>query len=316
MLPLPRFSRSGPPALKRKLRRLGRVFPLDAIRRDEYGARQVVDYYDQCHDAYRKHHSSEGAVHMALNDGDRFDPSGFYGPLRRIEARWPARPPKDVLEIGFGQGFNLADLGARHPDLNFTGIDLTPAHLALAETRMGVLGLRNVSLRLGDFHDLPFADASFDQLFAIEVLCHATDLERALGEAARVLRPGGVLTLFDGYLTRPADAFSADEALAAELIAKGMAIGHLQSVGELVAQAQRAGFGSSEIQILDAAVMPTLRRLERITAAVVRIPPLARWALARRPAMRGRNVMSGLLLRTAVEMGFVGYRQIDLRRDS
>jgi arsenite methyltransferase len=316
MLPLPRFARSGPPALARKLRRLARVFPLDAIRRDEYGARQVVDYYEQCHDAYRKHHSSEGAVHMALNEGDRFDPAGFYGPLRRIEARWPAHSPRDVLELGFGQGFNLADLGARHPELHFTGIDLTPAHLALAEARIRGLGLRNVSLRLGDLHDLPFAGASFDQLFAIEALCHATDLDRALGEAARVLRPGGILTLFDGYLTRPADGFSADEALAAELIAKGMAIDRLQSVEEVVAHAQCAGLAAPEVQVLDAQVMPTLRRLERLTAAVVRIPPLARWALARRPTMRGRNVMSGLLLRTAVDMGFVGYRQIDLRRDS
>lgn len=313
MLPLPWSARSGATVLARKLRRLSQVFAIDAIRSGEYGAQQVIDYYDQCHAAYRKHHSAEGAVHMALNDAGRFDPSGFYGPLRRIEARWTARSPCDVLEVGFGQGFNLAYLGAHHPGVKFTGVDLTPAHLALAETRIRGQGLCNVALRLGDFHDLPFADASFDQLFAIEVLCHATDLDRALREAARVLRPGGSFTLFDGYLTRPLADLSADAALAAELIAKGMAIDHLQSVEDLLARARRAGFCSTKVQVLDGEVLPTLRRLERLTAAVVRIPPLARWALARRPPMRGRNVMSGLLLRTAVEMGFVGYRQIDLQ---
>jgi SAM-dependent methyltransferase len=314
MPPFPWSTRPDAAGLARKLRKLAQVFPIDTIRADEYGARQVVEYYEQCHGAYRKHHSSEGAVHMALNDGDRFDPSGFYGPLRRIEAGWLTRSPQDVLELGFGQGFNLADLGARHPRMRFTGIDLTPAHLALAETRIRELGLQNVSLGLGDLHNLPFTDASFDQLFAIEVFSHATDLDRAFSEAARVLRPGGAFTLFDGYLTRPSAQFSADETLAAELIAKGMSIDRLQSVDEIFAHAQRSGLGSCGLTVLDTEVMPTLRRLERLTAAAVRIPPLARWALAKRPPMRGRNVLTGLLLRTAMEMGFVGYRQIELQK--
>ena len=54
------------------------------------------------------------------------------------------------------------------------------------------------------------------------------DLDRAFSEIARVLRPGGVLTLFDGYLTQPLAQLSADEALAAELTAKGMALDHWQ----------------------------------------------------------------------------------------
>jgi SAM-dependent methyltransferase len=314
MPPLPWSTRPDAAGLARKLRRLAQVFPIDTIRADEYGARQVVEYYEQCHGAYRKHHSAEGAVHMGLNEGDRFDPIGFYGPLRRIEAGWLTRSPQDVLELGFGQGFNLADLGSRHPRIRFTGIDLTPAHLALAENRIRDQGLQNVSLCLGDFHRLPFADASFDHLFAIEVFCYATDIDRAFSEIARVLRPGGVFTLFDGYLTQPIAQLSADEALTVELIAKGMAIDHLQSVDEIFAHAQRSGLGSCGLTVLDTEVMPTLRRLERLTAAVVRIPLLGRWALARRPPMRGRNVLAGFLMRTAVAMGFIGYRQIELRK--
>ena len=310
----PWSARTDAAGLAHKLRRLAKVFSIDAIRADDFTVRQVVEYYEQCHPAYRKHHSAEGAVHMALNDGDRFDPIGFYGPLRRIEAGWLARSPQDVLELGFGQGFNLADLGSRHPRMRFAGIDLTPAHLALAESRIRDHGLQNVSLCLGDFHQLPFADASFDQLFAIEVFCHATDLDRAFSEAARVLRPGGAFTLFDGYLTRPSAQFSADEALAAELIAKGMAIDHLQSVDEMIAHAQRNGLASRGLTVLDTEVMPTLRRLERLTGAVVRIPWLGRRALARRSPMRGRNVLAGFLMRTAVAMGFIGYRQIDLQK--
>ena len=314
MLPLPWSNRPDAAGLARKLRRLAKVFPLDAIRADDYTAPQVVEYYEQCHHAYRKHHSAEGAVHMALNDGDRFDPIGFYGALRRIEAGWPARSPQDVLELGFGQGFNLADLGSRHPRMRFTGIDLTPAHLALAESRIRDQGLQNVSLCLGDFHQLPFVDASFDQVFAIEVFCYATDLDRAFSEIARVLRPGGVLTLFDGYLTQALAQLSADEALAAELTAKGMALDHWQTVDELFDHAHRHGLASCGLTVLDTEVMPNLRRLERLTGAVIRVPWLGRRALARRSPMRGRNVLAGFLMRTAVAMGFLGYRQIDLQK--
>jgi SAM-dependent methyltransferase len=311
------FARSTPPdaaRLARRLRRLAQVFKIDDIRRDGLDVQRVIEYYEQCHVAFRKYHSAEGAVHMALNDGDRFDPSGFYAPLRRLEATWPSQMPRDVLELGFGQGFNLADLGARHPQMRFSGIDLTPVHLALAERRVRELGLHNVSLKLGDFHQLPYAATGFDQAFAIEVFCHASDIERAFAEIARVLRPGGIFTLFDGYLTRPASQFTADEALAAELIAKGMAIDHLQCVDDIHAQARRSGFIPRGLTVLDTEVMPTLRRLERLTGAVIRIPWLGRRALAKRPPMRSRNVLAGYLMHTAVSMGLVGYRQIVLQK--
>ena len=303
-------------ALQRHLRKLKRVFPVDALASEHTSMQQVVDYYDACQHAYRKYHSSEGAVHMALNDGDRFDPDGFYGQLRRIEAGWAqaASPPRDVLELAFGQGFNLAWLAARHPQVQFRGVDLTPAHVRLAVQRMQTQGLANVQLQHGDYQQLPFADASFDQLFCIEAMCHASDLPRALSEAARVLRPSGVLTLFDGYLPRPVQQLDADEALAVVLVAKGMAVERLQVLDEFLHHAQAAGLEALQVDSLDAQVMPSLRRLERITSAVVRWPWLGRRALARRPEMRGRNVLAGCLMRSTVALGLIGYRQLVLQK--
>lgn len=299
--------------LVRRLRKLGRVFPVGAIQAEPLPAAQVVAYYEQCHDAYRKYHSAEGAVHMALNDGDRFDPDGFYGQLRRMERGW-AEPPAEVLELAFGQGFNLAYLAARHPACRLAGIDLTPAHLQIASERVRREGLPNVQLTQGDFHQLPYADARFDHAFCIEAFCYATDLRQALGEVARVLRPGGSFTLFDGYLTRPPTQMDADEALAVDLVAKGMAIDALQVLDELLPVAAAAGLHAETVDALDAEVMPSLRQLERITGAVIRLPWLGRLALARRPPMRGRNVLAGYLMRTTVALGLIGYRQVVLRK--
>jgi SAM-dependent methyltransferase len=186
-----------------RLRKLEKVFRIPELQREKLPNEQVIAYFEHCHEAYRKYHSAEGSVHMALNDGDRYDPDGFYGQARIIEQAWQPEAPTDVMEIAFGQGFNLGYLAKRHPQRRFGGIDLTPAHLDLARTRMQREGLSNVTLGLGDLHQLPYADASFDEVFCIEAFCYARDLDQALGEVARVLKPGGRYTLFDGYLLKP-----------------------------------------------------------------------------------------------------------------
>ncbi len=302
--------------LSRRLRRLAKVFAIDSIVQQPIGPAEVVAYYEQCFDAYRRHHSAEGAVHMALNDGGRFDADGFHGQLRRIEQAWRAAPlpARDVLELAFGQGFNIAWLAPRFAATRFSGLDLTPRHLAHAQALLQQRGVENAELRQGDFHALPYAAASFDHAYCIEALCHARDTPLALAEAARVLRPGGTLTLFDGYLPRPLAALAGDEALAVRLIAKGLAVERFQVIGELLAQADAAGFDCALADDLDAQIMPSLRRLERITGAVVRVPWLGRMALKRRHAMRGRNVLAGTLMRSAVSLGLLAYRQFTLRK--
>ncbi len=300
--------------LAQRLRKLERVFDLPGLRAEPLSAPDVVEYYENCHDAYRKYHSQAGAVHMALNDGDRFDPDGFFGQLRRMEGGW-AQPPSALLELAFGQGFNLEYLAARHPESAVHGIDLTPAHVRIAGHRLDRAGLHRVQLTEGDFHHLPYHDAQFDEVFCIEAFCYATDVPRALSEVARVLRPGGCFTLFDGYLPRPPEALEPDEALAVELVAKGMAIEGLQPLEPLLHQARQAGLALAEMTPLDTEVMPSLVRLESITGAVIRFPWLGRWALARRNRMRGRNVLAGYLMRNAVAQGLVSYRHIVLRKE-
>lgn len=302
--------------LRRWLRRLGRVFDLEAVRRDVLDADAVAHYYAQNHAAYRRWHSSEGAVHMALNADGRFDAAGFAAPLERIEARWAARrePVRDVLELAFGQGYNLAWLVPRHEGMRFQGIDFTPAHVALARERLAAWPPERVRLVQGDFHHLPQADASVDAVFCIESMCHAMDLPRALAEAARVLRAGGELMLFDGYLPRPAEALEPDEALAVDLVARGLAVARMQTIDMLLQAAHAAGLELVQMQRLDREIMASLARLERLTGAFVRWPWFARRALAKRPAARSRNVLAGCLMRTAFGMGLLSYREVVLRK--
>ncbi|MBL8288346.1 MAG: class I SAM-dependent methyltransferase [Rubrivivax sp.] len=324
---------SGRAELHRWLRRLARVFDLEAViagpaggaagasDEGEAAREEVVRYYEQCHAAYRRYHSAEGALHMALNPHGRFDAEGFAGQLRRLEARWDeqprrgGRPVVDVLELAFGQGYNLAWLLPRHPGKRFQGIDLTAAHVTLAHERLAAFAPPRLQLAQGDFHHLPQTGTSIDAAFSIESMCHATDLPQALREAARVLRPGGELTLFDGYLPRPLAALQREEAMAVQLVARGLAVARMQTLEALLAGAREAGLVLAATHSLDAEIMPSLARLQRVTRAFVRWPWFARRALAKRPPARSRNVLAGCLMHTTFGMGLLGYREIVLRKE-
>jgi ubiquinone/menaquinone biosynthesis C-methylase UbiE len=99
----------------------------------------------------------------------------------------------DVLEVAVGTGLNLH---AYPPDVRLTGIELSEGMLALARARAGDLG-RDVELLNGDAQALPFTDAAFDTVVCTFGLCVIPDIDAALDEMTRVLRPNGKLILVD-----------------------------------------------------------------------------------------------------------------------
>ena len=99
----------------------------------------------------------------------------------------------EVLEIAVGTGRNFPF----YPEgVRLSGIELSPKMLDLARRRARELG-RDADLRVGDAHNLPFPDASFDTVVVTLALCTIPDDRRALAETARVLRPGGQLLLLE-----------------------------------------------------------------------------------------------------------------------
>jgi ubiquinone/menaquinone biosynthesis C-methylase UbiE len=98
-----------------------------------------------------------------------------------------------VLEVAIGTGRNLPYYPA---DATITGIELSPAMLAIARQRATDLG-RDVKLHEGDAEHLPFDDASFDTVVCALSLCTIPSPVAAVGEMRRVLGPGGRLLLLD-----------------------------------------------------------------------------------------------------------------------
>lgn len=104
----------------------------------------------------------------------------------------------EALEVAIGTGLNLEHYPA---DVRLSGIELSPAMLAIAQRRAAELG-RDVTLRVGDAEMLDFPSATFDTVVCTFSLCAIPDHRRALDEMTRVLRPGGVLLLADHIASR------------------------------------------------------------------------------------------------------------------
>jgi ubiquinone/menaquinone biosynthesis C-methylase UbiE len=104
-----------------------------------------------------------------------------------------ARARGRVLEVGVGTGRNLPLYAA---DVSVTGIELSPAMLAIARRRAAGLGL-DADLRTGDAQALPFGDEAFDTVVCALSLCTIPDPATAIAEMRRVLVPGGRLLLLD-----------------------------------------------------------------------------------------------------------------------
>jgi SAM-dependent methyltransferase len=93
--------------------------------------------------------------------------------------------PRRLLEVGGGWG-ELAEWLTRETGAEVIAIDLSERMVSLARER-------GVDARLGDVQELEFADGEFDCAVAAWMLYHVPDLDGAIAELARVVRPGGRL---------------------------------------------------------------------------------------------------------------------------
>lgn len=102
-----------------------------------------------------------------------------------------ARGKGRVLEVAAGTGLVTTSIASVVGELIAT--DYATEMVKQLETRVREAQLANVTCEQADLYALRFEDASFDAVFAANVLHLVPDLERALASLRRVLKPGGVL---------------------------------------------------------------------------------------------------------------------------
>jgi SAM-dependent methyltransferase len=117
----------------------------------------------------------------------------------RTRAGLDPRPGERGLDVGCGPGFLACELGRDvGPEGRIVGLDESPEMLAAAQARIAREGLAGrVNVQEGDAARLELPSGAFDFVTAVQVYLYVADIDRALAEAARVLRPGGRLAIVD-----------------------------------------------------------------------------------------------------------------------
>jgi ubiquinone/menaquinone biosynthesis C-methylase UbiE len=116
---------------------------------------------------------------------------------RRVCDAGGVRDGARILDAGCGFGGTIASLNERFSDLDLVGLNIDPRQLERARQEVRPRGFNQINFVEGDACQLPFEDASFDAVLAVECIFHFPSRDRFFQEVRRVLRPGGKLALSD-----------------------------------------------------------------------------------------------------------------------
>lgn len=105
------------------------------------------------------------------------------------------RPGMRVLDFGCGQGTISVGLAKAVEPGELHGIDVETSQVVAATEAARAGGHDNAVFQVGDVTDLPFEDGWFDVVHCNAVLMHVPDTASALAEIARVLKPGGIVSI-------------------------------------------------------------------------------------------------------------------------
>ncbi len=121
--------------------------------------------------------------------------------VEQVVDRLGLRPGEQVLDLGCGNGWATRLLARAAAGTGAVGVDVSPAMIQRAEE------LHSFTIRaryeVAHFEDLGLPDEHFSRVFSMEALYYAVDLEKALSEIFRVLKPGGAAdVVIDFYAER------------------------------------------------------------------------------------------------------------------
>lgn len=177
-------------------------------------------YFDQLAGKFGRHYVP-GRSWKALAEG-----------LLKVMSPWV------IADLGAGEGTLTLLLAQRASQV--IAVDISPRMVEFGTKLVQEHGLAHVEFRLGEIEDVPIDDSSVDLAVLSQALHHAEEPQRAISEAARILRPGGRVMILDLLRHQFTQAH--------ELYADRW-LGFLES--ELYDMLEQHGFTQIEVSIVD-----------------------------------------------------------------
>lgn len=203
----------------------------------------------------------EGDIHVGVwLAGD--DPASMTEAQDRLTRmfieRTPVAPGYRVLDVGCGTGKPAVEL-VRTTGCRAVGITVSRWQVDEARRYVAERGFADrVEIELADAMELPYEDASFDAVWALESMVHMPDRLRALREMARVARPGAPVVISDIVNEKPLTDEERD------LFYPALGVASLVSLAEYPDWIARAGLETVEVLDLGQRVERTVGEMMRL----------------------------------------------------
>lgn len=255
--------------LSRRIEVIKKYYDLDALLAEKTDKDAIAKYYRLSDFFYNLIHSQgTNCIHMGLSDDGEYHKENYFKQAEFIESHF-SKSTRNVLEVGAGKVANSKYLAAKHPDIQFTALDLPNRKFLKNKVP------KNITLVEGDFNNLSDFSEQFDLVFGVETVCHSPDKNRTISEISKVLKPGGKLILFDVYEAKPRAKMTDFERFVSSVTLAAMRVTDQDLyIGDMKKYLQKHQFGKIEITDLTQAIMPNLHRLERVSGYYFRHPHL------------------------------------------
>ncbi|WP_254531453.1 SAM-dependent methyltransferase [Natrinema gelatinilyticum] len=262
----------------------------------QFDTDEIVDFYNETAWEYRVLWSDVN-LHYGFYDDEATTHQDAMANSNSVYAdKLEVDVTDTVLDIGTGRGGFPTHVAAEY-GAEVHGIDIDPQHVSEAEENARKRGVsESTEFSIGNYHDIPYPDGTFDAVSGIETVCHSERKERVLEEVRRVLKPGGRLMISDGFVGRP--VLTESEAAKLRTVLDGWAVPDFAHVGEFRDALEDLGFANVTFDDHYEQIIPSSRRQRWLSIFVT---PLLMVAAA-----------LGMKSESSVDQGVTLYHQYDV----
>ncbi len=255
----------------------------------------TAKHYDDCYNDYLAAWCNRDNLALHYGFWDQAQPYSHHQALLNknqiLYNKAGIRTEDHVLDAGCGIGGSSIWMAREHGN-TVTGITISAKQADYARKhawRHGVDG--RIDFKIADFCETPFADDSFDAVWALESSCHALNKGDFLREAYRVLRKGGRLVVCDGFMLQ--SEFDESQWQAVVTCLNGWAVPNLCARDEFNGLLEANHFQDIRVYDITAQTLPSADHMYKVAKRLYPVQKISQW-LGLRSKAQTANYYVGL----------------------